>query len=203
MRRLIHIPIIHSAVELGSLSESVKAHYAKAVGQSAWSQREQAVGELWKHIRESIQALHLDDPHVRIYQDGLPICGFEEKIVRELAEAGSCNHQLIMELMEQGATLEGTEDPQLLMEEYQMQKQNMESRPASDQAREERVRQAEHLLKARDAYIAKRIDATLKPGETGLVFLGASHRLDELQSTDIQVGTLGEESNEAVRRPGA
>jgi hypothetical protein len=202
MRRAIYIPIIHSAVELGSLSESVKGHYLQVVGERIWSQREQAVGELWKHIRESIQALHLGEQHVRIYQDGLPVCGFEEKIVRELAEAGSCNHQLIMELIEQGAALEGTEDPQLLMEEYQMQKQNRESRSASDQACEERVRQAEHLLKARDAYIAKRIDATLKPGEAGLVFLGAAHRLDALQSTDIQVSTLGEELNEAVRRPG-
>ena len=103
MRRLIHIPIIHSAVDLGSLSESVKAYYAKVVGQSAWTQREQAIEELWKHIRESIQGLHLDDQLVRIYQDGLPVCGFEKKIVRELAEAGSSNHQLIMELIEQGA----------------------------------------------------------------------------------------------------
>ena len=201
MRRLIHIPIIHSAVDLGSLSESVKAHYAKVIGQSAWSQRERAVGELWKYIGESIQALHLDGQHVRIYQDALPVCGFEEKIVRELAQAGSCNNQLIMELMEQGATLEGTEDPQLLMEEYQMQKQNMQSPAAPDQA-SERVRQAEHLLNARDAYIAKRIDATLQPGETGMMFLGASHRLDTLSSTDIQLSTLGDQSDEAVRRPG-
>lgn len=202
MRLLIHIPIIHSAVELGSLSVSVKTHYAKAVDQSAWSQREQAIEELWRYIRESIQGLHLEDQRVRIYQDGLPVCGFEGKIVRELAEAGSCNHQLIAELIEQGATLEGTEDPELLMEEYQMQKHNMESQAAPNRACEERVRQAEHLLKARDTYIAKRIDATLKPGETGLVFLGASHRLDALSSTDIRVSTLGEESNEAVRRPG-
>jgi len=203
MRRLIQIPIIHSAVELGSLSESVKTHYAKVIGRTAWSQREQVVGELWKHIRESIQALHLDKQHVRIYQDGLPVCGFEEKIVRELAEAGSCNHQLIIELIEQGAALEGTEDPQLLMREYELQKHNMESQPPPDQAREERVRRAEHLLKARDAYIAKRIDTTLKPGETGLVFLGALHQLNVLSSADIRVSTLGDESNEAVRRPGA
>lgn len=202
MRRLIHIPILHSAVDLGSLSGSVKAHYAKVLGESAWSQREQAVRELWKYIQRSILALHLDEPRVRIYQDGLPVCGFEEKIVRELAEAGSCNHQLIVQLIERGATLEGTEEPQLLMEEYQMQKQNVQGQGAPVRASEERVRQAERLSKAREAYIAKRIDATLKPGETGLLFLGASHPLDALQSTDIQISTLGEESNEAVGRPG-
>lgn len=202
IRRLIQIPIVHTSEDLGSLSDSVKACYWKAFGPRTWSRREQVVAELWKHIRESIQALHLDEQHVRIYQDGLLVCGFEEKIVRELAEAGSCNHQLIVELLDRGATLEGTEEPQLLMEEYEMQKQCMENRAVSDQGRKERIRQAEHLLKARDAYIAKRIDATLKPGETGLVFLGASHRLDALSSTDIQVSTLGDESNEAVRRPG-
>ena len=202
MRRLIHIPIIHSAVDLGTLSESVRADYAKVVGESIWSQREQVVGKLWKHIRENIQALHPDERRVRIYQDGLPVCGFEEKIVRELAEAGSCNHQLIVELLDRGAALEGTEDPQLLIEEYEMQKQCMENQNVPDRASEERIRQAERLLKARDASIAKRIDATLRPGDTGLIFLGALHRLDGLQATDIQVATLGEQSNEAVRRPG-
>ena len=202
MRRLIYIPIIHSAVDLGSLSESAKAHYAKAVGEGIWSQREKAVGELWKHIQQSIQVLHLDYRSVRIYQDGLPVCGFEEKIVREVAEAGSCNHLLIVELLDRGAMLEGTEDPQLLMEEYEAQMRCMEQQSVSDQVRQERIRQAESLLKARDASIAERIDATLKEGETGLIFLGALHRLDGLQSTDIQVTTLGEESNEAVRGPG-
>src|SRR3972149_3791280 len=105
MRRLIHIPIIHSAVDLGSLSESVKAHYAKVVGERVWSQREQVVAELWRHIRQSIQLLHLNYRSVRIYQDGLPVCGFEDRIVRELAGAGSFNHQLIVELIDQGAAL--------------------------------------------------------------------------------------------------
>lgn len=203
MRRLIYIPIVHSAVELGSLSEAAKAHYAKAVGENIWSQREEAVGKLWEHIRESIRALHLDYRNVRIYQDGLPVCGFEGKIVRELAEAGSFNHLLVVGLLDRGATLDGTEDPQLLMEEYEFQKQCLEEPTVSDRAREERVRRAERLLKARDAFIAKRIDATLKPSETGLVFLGALHRLDGLQSTDVRMTTLGEESDEAVGGPGA
>lgn len=202
IRRLIHIPIVHTSEDLGSLSNSVNAHYSKAFGPRAWSQREQVVAELWKHIGKSIEALHLEKQRVRIYQDGLPVCGFEEKIVRELAQAGSCNHQFIVGFLDRGATLEGTEDPQLLMEEYEMQKQCMKNRAVSDRDGEERIRRAEHLLKARDAFIAKRIDATLKPGETGLLFLGALHRLDGLQSTDIRVATLGEESDEAVRGPG-
>ena len=189
MRRLIHIPIIHSSVEFGSLAESVQAHYAKVLEEDSWHQREEAVEELWKHIREKVLALHLDDRRTRIYQDGLPVCEFEEKIVREIAQAGSPNHQLILELIERGVTLMGTEDPQLLMEEYEIQKRKLENRPAPEQAGKERMR-TDDLLAARDRFIAKRIDETLREGETGLLFLGALHRFDELQSTDIQVVTL-------------
>ena len=190
MRQLIHIPIIHSSVEFGSLAESVQAHYAKVLDEGSWHRREEAIEGLWKHIREKVLALHLDDRRTRIYQDGLPVCEFEEKIVREIAQAGSPNHQLILELIERGVTLMGTEDPQLLMEEYEIQKRKLENRPASDQAGQEQIRPAADLLAARDRFIAKRIDETLKVGETGLLFLGALHRFDELQSTDIQVATL-------------
>jgi hypothetical protein len=201
IRRLIHIPIIHTSADLGSLSDSVRAHYCNVFGPGGWRRREHVVEAFWKHIRESIQTLHLDGRRVRIYQDGLPVCGLEEKIVHELAEAGSCNHQLIVELLDQGATLMGTEDPQLLMEEYELQRQCLENQTVSDQTRQQRLRQAEDLLKARDASIAKRIDATLRPGETGLIFLGALHRLDGLETTDIQVAALGDQS-EGARRPG-
>jgi hypothetical protein len=50
MRRLIHVPIIHSDAELGSLAESVKDHYAGVLGESAWCRREQAVKEFWRQM---------------------------------------------------------------------------------------------------------------------------------------------------------
>ncbi|MFO7903648.1 MAG: hypothetical protein R6U98_13380 [Pirellulaceae bacterium] len=202
MRRLIHIPLIHSAIDLGSFAESVKAHYGKLAGDHGWEQREHMVATVWNHIERSIQMLQLDWAKTRLYQDGLPVCGFEEQIVREVAEAGSRNHLLVVELLDRGATLEGTEDPRLLMAEYEMQKRKVES-PSTPPDGKAPDRQAESLLEARDAYIATRIDATLNPGETGLLFLGTYHRLDALQSTDIQVRPLAELSNEAVGRPRA
>ena len=103
MRRLVHIPIIHTSADLGSLSEAVRRHYEQICGAAGWSRREEAVKALWSDIRRSLDALRLDWPSTRVYQDGLPICGFEEKIVRELANAGSSNHQLIVRLIDQGA----------------------------------------------------------------------------------------------------
>jgi hypothetical protein len=202
MRRLIHIPIIHTAADLGSLSEVVRAHYAKICGRMGWSRREQVVQLLWNDIQAGLDGLRLDYRGARIYQDGLPICGFEERIVRELANAGSSNHQLILRLVDKGAALMGTEDPALLLEEYQMQKRAMAS-PADGASTSEGPSEkcSDRVLQARDTFIARRIADTLQEGETGLLFLGALHRLDTLRATDIRVETLGADSHKAMRRP--
>ena len=194
MRRLVHIPIIHTAADLGSLSELVRTHYAKVLGTASWSQREQIVQSLWTDIQTSLDALHLDYRKARIYQDGLPICGFEERIVRELANAGSSNHQLILRLLDEGATLMGTEDPRLLMEEYEMQKRHLVGRAdhASAPQAPPQKGHPDRVLQARDAFVVKRIADTLQEGEVGLLFLGALHRLDALRFTDIRLETLGD-----------
>ena len=127
MKRLILIPVIHNLADLGSLAESVRAHYLEHFGPAVWQQRQRAVAELWKEIRRAIEALHLDCGQVRIYQDGLPVCGKEEQIVHELAGAGSLNHQLVLELMGKGAVFMGTEDPQLLIREYQLHRRRMDA----------------------------------------------------------------------------
>jgi hypothetical protein len=190
MRRLIHVPIVHSATDLGSLSESVRAHYAKVCGKASWSQREQTVKALWTEIERNLDALHLEGRKTRIYQDGLPICGFEERIVRELAKAGSSNHQLILRMLEQGAVLMGTEDSQLLMEEYEMQKQHLAQATDKRSISAEQRKSMDRVLKSRDSFVVDRIAATLQEGEVGLLFLGALHRLDALGATDIRVETL-------------
>jgi hypothetical protein len=201
MRRLIHVPIIHTSADLGSLSGLVQAHYAKVCGKTSWSQREDVVKALWTDIEASLDALRLDARKTRIYQDGLPICGFEERIVRELAKAGSSNHQLILKWLDQGAVLMGTEDSQLLMEEYEMQKQHLAHAVGKAPTPGKQAKHMDRLLEARDRFIAERIAGTLQAGEAGLLFLGALHRLEALQSTDIRVETLGDSLHRAVRRP--
>jgi hypothetical protein len=201
MRRLIHIPIIHTAADLGSLSGFVQAHYTRVCGKTSRSQREDVVKALWTDIEANLNALHLNAQKTRIYQDGLPICGFEEKIVRELAKAGSSNHQLILRLLDQGAVLMGTEDSRLLLEEYEMQKERLTQEAGKNATPAEQENRLDRVLKARDSFIAERIAATLQEGEVALLFLGALHRLDALLSTDIWVETLGDALHKTVRRP--
>ncbi|MHB1035514.1 MAG: hypothetical protein ACYC35_23485 [Pirellulales bacterium] len=190
MRSLLLIPMIHNAADLGSLAESVKSHYVRKLGRAGWRDRERAVARVWNEIRNGIGALDLDYQRVRIYQDGLPICGYELQLVQELARAGSLNHQLVLDLVQKGATLMGTEDPQLLIQEYRMHQRQLVAAKAGGRPSPADAGEAARLLEARDQFIARRISETLLDKERGLVFLGAAHRLAAMESCDIQFQTL-------------
>jgi len=195
MRRLILIPIIHTAADLGSLAGTVQDRYLSRFGAAAWAKREQVVQQIWNTVRTKLAALGLDCGKVVIYQDGLPVCGHERQIVEELAKAGSLNHQLVLELLAQGATLVGTEDPQLLIREYQLQCRRLRPEAtalgAAAASADDAADEAAELLAARDRFIAQRVAETLPDGALGLLFLGAAHRLPAPQSPDLHVETLG------------
>jgi hypothetical protein len=55
---------------------------------------------------------------------------------------------------------------------------------------EELKREGEMILRQRDAFVASRIDTTLKDGETGILFLGLLHRVDELLKGEFEVQHL-------------
>lgn len=188
-RRLYWVPIIHTQADLGSLSETVRQLHLRAFGQGQWDRRLQTVGALWQDIREEIRSLQLDYSLVRLYQDGLPCCGHEAAIVRDLAQAGSPNHQLLLELMAAGARLMGTEDADLLLAEYQLARQVLTAAGAGQPQRSAPGQQelGQRLLERRDQFIATLIDQTLAAGETGLVFLGMLHNLQGRLPADISL----------------
>jgi len=192
-RRLIWIPIIHTESDLGSLYEPIRRLYVRKAGAKGWTQRAKAVDQMWATIREEIEGLDLNYEKVRLYQDGLPTCGREAQLVRQIAQAGSVNHQILVDLMEKGAALTGTESPKLLLEEYELVRQHLKSAdggaggPSAPRLR----RLSKEMLDRRDRYIADRIGRTLRTGETGLVFLGLLHSLRGRLPHDIAVALLG------------
>ena len=188
-RTLIHIPIIHTQEDMGSFSELVREASLKKHGEESWNQRVWVINEIWAEIDRIVTSLELKDKKVRLYQDGLPICGRELEIVTEMAEAGSLNHQLLLRLMKNGATLMGTESAELLVEEYNLVKQtlvpsNIEEATTPEVSQEKALKA---LLNKRDQYIAEQINTTLKGEETGILFLGMLHSLDNLLNKDIRV----------------
>ena len=90
--------------------------------------------------------------------------------------------------MDQGATIMGTESGDLLVQEYQLAKQSLAARPprAAGVAARRRAL-AEALLQRRDRFIAQRLNDTLKPDETGIIFLGMLHSLERYLQEDFEV----------------
>ncbi len=174
---------------MGALAGAIRRLSVEKLGHQEWERNVRAIGELWVRIRQAIEGWDLTYEQVRLYQDGLPTCGREVEIVRDLAEAGSPNHQLLLDLVKRGATLMGTESPDLLLEEYQLIQQILDARDLG-KAEQVEIRQealSSALLTRRDQYIAQRINATLCQGETGVLFLGMLHSLEENLAGDIQI----------------
>lgn len=174
---------------MGTLAPSVQRMTVQKLGPQAWSQNVDVVGRMWACIRATVESWDLGWEKIRLYQDGLPVCGREAVIVTELAETGSPNHQLLLWLMNEGATLVGTESPKLLLEEYRVMKRILAAKNSEEAARIEAHYKLESrsLLIRRDEYIAQRINATLRVGETGLLFLGMLHSVAPRLAKDIRV----------------
>ncbi len=157
------------------------------VGRAGLSRKQALIDKIWTEIERTIDSLALSFERVRLYQDGLPVCGREAEIVSELAQAGSRNHQLLLRLMARGATIMGTESGDLLVQEYQLAKQSLAARPArAAGVAAQRRALTEALLQRRDRFIAQRLNDTLKPSETGILFLGMLHSLNRYLQEDIE-----------------
>jgi len=187
-RTLIYLPIVHTEDDMGGLKESVARATLEKMGRAGLARKTAAIDKMWTEIEAAIEALALSGDRVRLYQDGLPVCGREVEIVTELAQAGSRNHQLLLRLMAQGAVLMGTESGDLLVQEYQLARQSLTTRPprAAGVAATRRVL-SDILLKRRDQFVAQRINDTLKDGETGILFLGMLHSLEQYLNPDVKV----------------
>jgi hypothetical protein len=188
-RILIYFPIIHTQEDLGGLGEPIRRATTRQMGQRGFYHKTKVIEARWSQIEKALKALKLDFSKVRLYQDGLPVCGREAELVAELAQTGSRNYRLLQQLMDRGATLMGTEAPELLQQEYELAKAGLSAPP------EGRVPAApwggpgrrQILLQARDRFISQRINDTLQAGETGILFLGMLHAPEAFLSRDIRL----------------
>ena len=192
MRQLIYVPVIHSEADMGSMAEPLKKEFTEQFGVHVWKEHGKAVDEMWEGIAKKLNGTAFNVSQVRIYQDGLPICGREMDIVRDVAAQGSQNHRLVLSLVERGARLEGSEDAKLLLKEcHYIKAITNEPDP------KRKLRKAwwlrwprKWLLTQRDRFMARRIAQTLQDGETGILFAGMTHRIDKYLPKDIKVTYL-------------
>jgi len=188
-RTLLYFPIIHSQPDMGALSESIRKVTLQKLGERVWRRKVNLVKRFWYDVEVILNKLTLCYAQTRVYQDGLPVCGKELDIVTELAKKGSPNHQILVRLIEKGATVMGTESAELLIEEYHLIQRILKTGDVQDTIAIEGSQKAasDLLLKKRDEYIAARIDQTLQMGETGILFLGMLHNPAVLLPEDIHI----------------
>ena len=181
MRELIYVPIIHTEVDMGAMSDSVKKEYLAKYGKGKWQRHIKAIDDMWDGLKKKILGLNLPYKRVRVYQDGLPVCGKELQIVHQVAKKGSLNHKIILELVKRGAKLEGTEAPGLLLQEYDNLRKLYQATNMTEKIKAIRNyrRLAEELLTKRDKFIAERIESTLAEDEIGILFMGLRHTVDK------------------------
>lgn len=185
-RDLIYFPIVHNQADMGGLSQSVKKASLSKIGRQGWKRKVDLVDRFWDKIEETLWSLSVPFDRVRVYQDALPVSGNEALIVSDLAKSGSRNHDLLLRLINRGAQLMGTESLELLLEEYELAKRMLGSDEPSRKKDQDKSA-ASALLERRDKFIAQRINDTLLPGETGIIFLGMLHDLESWLAKDIKV----------------
>jgi hypothetical protein len=188
MRRLIYVPIIHSDPDLGMLAEGIEERTKVVVGSYSWQKHKEVVRLYWQEITKFWQGKKVSG--FKIFQDGMPADGaIGESTVKSLAEKGSINYQIVQQLLENGAILEKTEDPELLKEEYFLTRELTEKKSVSGSLSALfRYRQRKDtLLRSRDRFIINRIKQSLEEEETGVCFLGAYHQVWSNLPKDIEV----------------
>lgn len=193
MRKLLVIRIVHTPSDMGSMKDGLEKDGVAKIGRQRWEDNQRRIEKFWEEVDREIDRLGLNLDKIRVYQDGLPCSGeLGERIVRETAEKGSKNYQILRKLLDRGAKIQATESPELLREEYCHIKAILEAKTDRERteagARYDQVK--DRLIEDRDAFIAKTISTTLKDGETGLLFIGASHNVVSKIAKDIEVKSL-------------
>lgn len=195
MRKLLIVPVFHTSAEMGSVREFMERASESAFGKVAWEEHKRDLDRFWADLGVSLgrRLERVDLGRVKLYQDGQVIDGsLGIKIVEEIAERGSKNHQILLDLIRKGATLMRTENFELLKEEYKFIKgmatarSLLEAKMVKDAYRRRRG----DLLKERDIYITKNIARSLKEGELGILFIGATHHVKENLPKGIKVEYL-------------
>ena len=191
MRKLLYVPIIHMSADLGSIAPVALRKGKALYGEELWEHHNKTISEFWDVLKSFFRDMYAQG--LKIYQDGMLAHGDAgRKIVEEAVEKGSENYRIVLDLMKRGAELMLTEDYQLAMKERDLLVNLSRSegtwRRLLAYIKYKSLKRS--LLKRRDLFIVSRIGKTLDAGETGVLFIGASHNILSRLPGDIEVVTI-------------
>lgn len=172
---LYYVPVIHTPQELGSLKNAFLARRTKIYGEKKTREHLEEIERYWQEEERKIyQEAGLHRPEIasklHIFIDGLP--NTEEVLVKKIVEELTLQkipiYLIVKEVVENGATIYGTEDPELLLREHAYW-------TGIAQGKISDLTMSQKLLRSRDQYIANRISAMVPDEESGLLFIGRAH----------------------------
>lgn len=178
MRILYYVSMIHTPQESGTLKDKMIAARRQTHGNIHTKIFLKQIQSYWKEVERKIQGAGLHRPEtasrLHIFIDGLPHT--DESLVKKVVEKSiglKIPMYIIAEkLQRKGAKIHGTENVELLLQEYKYQKDNLEK---TMRTRKSQPQKAKKLLEDRDRAIAERIDQVVPENEIGLLFIGAAH----------------------------
>ena len=188
MRTLLYVPIIHTSADLGSLAKEVETRGLENFGENMWRDHLRTIDGFWDAL--SFYFDSIDVSGAKVFQDGMVADGaLGLKIVQEGEKAGSKNHRLVSKLLQRGAILMRTEDFSLVKKERDRLLKMVRAKTTAEKLSGLIIYKftKKTLLRQRDASIARRIDKALAEGETGVLFIGAYHRIKSRLARDIKI----------------
>ena len=218
MRKLIYAPTLHGP---GERSDAMIDAFKNAVP-GDWRETENLINRVWDKIEKGGYTLDLDFSKTKLFPEGqvesiTPAKKWQNLSTDQLRSIASSalsglglpSRQLglVMTLWLKGATIENTEDPNLLEESSRLVEELevilrkvAESGDLDAEIDEETLANAEaitsrieDLAKERDIAIAKNINGNLREGETGILLLGGKHDVLGKLDKDIEVSLVDPE----------
>lgn len=178
---LYYVPIIHSVEDYGSLGPLIKNAFVGQGGEATFDLLQKNINGFWKIAEERIERAIPEARGLIIYHDGFPV-GSKEKILALFGHMcqdhpKSPNFRLVRNLLDKGATLEGTEDMNLVIEQLQLYQRAAEVVSPGEQKKilSANAARSREIMKLRDTFIAKKINDTLRGDKKGILFLGRDH----------------------------
>lgn len=195
MRKLIYVPIIHSVADMGTMGEELKRKSVSGLGENIWQKHTDTVNGYWAAIESYFENNELYVKGIKIYQDGMFVDGeMAMKLIGDGVKSGSKNSEIVLKLINRGAVLIKTEDFKMVKAEYDglqlIIKSKSNIKKLIQLVRYKLMKPI--LLRRRDRFIAATIDETLEPNETGILFIGAYHKVLKKLPKDITVIELKE-----------
>lgn len=195
MRKLIYVPIIHSVADMGTLGDELKRKSVSGLGENLWQKHTDTVNGYWSAIESYFESSELYVKGIKIYQDGMFVDGeIAMKLIGDGVKSGSKNSEIVLNLINRGAILVKTEDFKMVKAEYDglqlIIKSKSNIKKLVQLVRYKMMKPI--LLRRRDRFIAAIIDETLGQDETGILFIGAYHKVIKKLPNDITVIELKE-----------